>query len=704
MIAPRLVPSSRSRRTLFAAVVFAMFGTTSAAAAPELSRLFPKAASVEVATTGPGTLLRLQLPTEVLAACRADLSDLRVVDARGTETAFVIDRGPGVTAPTRLRVVSPTVLSAVQHETPRVGAQPMVEETYELSAPPAAPKDATWQLTLEVRTDRFVRGLLIESLSADAQQVEASARDTVFKLRDGTADRLRVPIPGAAGRRLRVTLTGENSGPLEPRFQFEAVERVAAEPVALVELALAEAAASAGQRSSLEFLRAAGIVPSALRVETTTSAFSRGVEVRDLGGSSHGELLGKGSVFRVPGAALIEQLEIQISPAQGARIGIGIDNGDSPPLEALKVHALIRTPSLVFSLRPEAGHDPIATLYFGGGRAHAPRYDLTALVSGRSEQPVDDRDRAARSLFGSTPLSIARLGAIRENAEFDKTPALAFAQRAGNPVDVSSYSHRRAVALTPSGDGLSEIVLSAQDLSVVQPDLRDVRVVDDAAKQWPFLLQPGTQTESVTLTRQSEKPARDASRTSFSATFTPLVANALVIDTPEPYFDRAFRLEAELLDGSRRELAQGRLSRTADSRTALVVDFPPTPVRRFELSVEDGDNAALALSAARARVPVPSLYVAAKPGSYQVLLGNPNAQPAHYDIERARSLVLSVTSDRSSLRALEPNPAYRAATRLAEGGGPERIALWLVLGAAVLFLGALTFRLVKREEQQSPKA
>ena len=94
---------------------------------------------------------------------------------------------------------------------------------------------------------------------------------------------------------------------------------------------------------------------------------------------------------------------------------------------------------------------------------------------------------------------------------------------------------------------------------------------------------------------------------------------------------------------------------------------------------------------------MPSLYVVAALGSYQLLLGNPEAAPASYDLENARSLVLSVASKASVPLGLEANPAYRATSRLGKGGGPERIALWAVLGAAVLLLGGLTFRLVQRE-------
>ena len=58
----------------------------------ELRRLFPQEA--ELFTDRDG-LSRLVLPSEIIAACRADLSDLRLFDREDREVAFLVDRaGP----------------------------------------------------------------------------------------------------------------------------------------------------------------------------------------------------------------------------------------------------------------------------------------------------------------------------------------------------------------------------------------------------------------------------------------------------------------------------------------------------------------------------------------------------------------------------------------------------------------------------------
>ena len=65
---------------------------TLTAAPPDLKTLFTNQAAVHVTT---GRLSRLELPPEILTACRADLSDLRIFDPDGKEVAFPGGDGPG---------------------------------------------------------------------------------------------------------------------------------------------------------------------------------------------------------------------------------------------------------------------------------------------------------------------------------------------------------------------------------------------------------------------------------------------------------------------------------------------------------------------------------------------------------------------------------------------------------------------------------
>ena len=133
-----------TRFKAFSLLILCALGASHRAQASDLRRLFAKAAEVNVVTRAPGALVRLTLPTEVLSACRADLSDLRLISADGVETPFVVDHGAAPAKPTtKLREVRAQVLGAEHHQTPRAGAEPLLEESYLLGAPPAASQIAT---------------------------------------------------------------------------------------------------------------------------------------------------------------------------------------------------------------------------------------------------------------------------------------------------------------------------------------------------------------------------------------------------------------------------------------------------------------------------------------------------------------------------------------------------------------------------------
>jgi hypothetical protein len=65
-------------------------------------------------------------------------------------------------------------------------------------------------------------------------------------------------------------------------------------------------------------------------------------------------------------------------------------------------------------------------------------------------------------------------------------------------------------------------------------------------------------------------------------------------------------------------------------------------------------------------------------------------------------LILSVQSRDALLEPLGKNPAFRASARLASGDGPFEILLWSALTLAVVVLGALTLRLVRRDGTAAP--
>jgi len=470
---------------------------------------------------------------------------------------------------------------------------------------------------------------------------------------------------------------------------FEAVEPAPRERVARVPLSLREQR-NEGTAQHFELLRPAGIVPSALRIETGTLAFERHLEVHDRGQGSQPDSLGAGYVFRLPGAAgsappaggvPLEELELPLRAASGPWLEVGIENGDSPALEALSFSAVVHTPSLVFSL-PAAGRN--VRLYFGGGRATAPRYDLGRLLQQR--EPL-----------GTPPLqaSEARLAEVLDNPLFDRTPMLGFALHAGAAVEEQLYAQQRQLDIASAPDGLTRIALTAADVAALRPDLGDLRVVDGSGRQWPYLLEHARRFEAVTLQIGTVSGVK-RSRRSLGLPMALLAPSELLLEPSDSFFDRAYRIEGRAEGGDRIELATGRLRRSHGASGPIEIELSAARVSSLELEVEDGDNAPLGWKSARARVAIPDLYVLAPAGKYRLLLGNPGEVAPSYDIESARELVLSVASQEQTLGPLLDNPSFRATARLAAGGGALSAVMWGVLALAVVVLGGLTLRLARQ--------
>ena len=127
------------------------------------------------------------------------------------------------------------------------------------------------------------------------------------------------------------------------------------------------------------------------------------------------------------------------------------------------------------------------------------------------------------------------------------------------------------------------------------------------------------------------------------------------------------------------------------------VDFPPARVVALELVVQDGDDAPLEFRAARARLVLPELFLAAPAGDYFLLVGDPKASAPSYELSRVRDVVLAVSSAPVEAKASGPNPDYSRARLAIERRGDlvPQVLLWSVLVAAVVVLTALTLRLAR---------
>jgi hypothetical protein len=663
----------------------------------ELAQLFPKEAEVFVAQTG---LTRLSLPPEVLLSCQPDLSDLRLFDRSGTEVPFLVDSQPPPKQQREIeQIVDAQILDARREEIRRKEGPPLRRETYDITTPRLVAAEQAWELLFESARDNFVRRIEVRVLTPEGEQTLVDSA-SIFDLGGGVRRKTALALPVFVGDRLRVMIEGEDGFYLEPKFRFRSVRVLGASAPAAVTLEEIDRHARDGV-TMLTVARPVGVVPDALRLSTSTGTFDRTVRVWDERPGFGDELVGSGELFRAETDPAVESLELPVRGARGEQLRIEIDDGDSPMLGSLGVSAVVRRPVLIFSLPVQAADTASGIVRFGGGRAWAPRYDLTRLLPALGAAAVGTRTGTVQ-LYDAAALPEARLGPVRDNPSFDRSPALAFAMRQGSSVDARLFTHRRALRAEHSTEGLSRLRLQPEDIARCRADLADLRVVDLQGRQWPYLVDAQAAREWQEVQIETEAAEKGTSRYTLRLPASPLPIDALWLDVDAPFFDRPYRLMARAGNEDERVLSRGRLTREVRRAGPVTMTFPVVRTERIALIVENGDDAPLRLQTVRARVILPDLFVTVPAGNYHLLLGNPSSETPRYEIAQVREVVLAVASTPLNAGALEPNPAYSLTATVTTGTRPreilQQVLLWGALVVAVGVMAFLTFRLARGEK------
>lgn len=641
--------------------------------------------------TVPGALARLELPPAVLGDCRPDLADLRLLGADGSEIPFVVDSGLGSRpAGDDVRETRSLRLSDVRREEQRRPDGPTRwHERFELLADPAPSGD--WELVVDTRAASFVRRLQVHVTREGHTQVPLVEDASIFRLQDPIRERLRVPL-GTLPERLVVTIDGEGDAFLDPTFRVETRRDVP--PIRRLALALPVSAQRRERgRTIIDLERPPGLMPDVLRIETSTPAFSRLVEVFDTTDRDRGERIGQAIVTRTHAGETTLPDELELRRGYRHRLlRVVVTDQDSPPLADLRVVAMVRLPTLVFVAPAGPLH-----LYFGGGRTPPARYDVARLAEPWGAEPGAATARAS-------------LGALEPNPDFDGRPRLEFAMRAGAAVDARLYSHRRTLTVPPSPEGVTYLTLGVEDLANTRVDLADVRVVDGERRGWPYLVRHDAERtwHAVAATRVAEAPGR--SRYEIALPAVPLRLDRLSLAPAVPFFDRPYRLLGAAGDAER-VLASGRLVRrgretepreTEPHETEpMVLEIGAERLDRLALVIDDGDERPLAFATLRVRTPLPRLQLVAPAGTYTLLVGHPEARAPRYDVAGLREMIADAPTLAAAATPLVENPAFRAVARLHERGGitdtGSRVLVWTVLVGALLVLSVVTLRLVRRD-------
>jgi uncharacterized protein DUF3999/F5/8 type C domain-containing protein len=629
----------------------------------------------------------LALPPELVAHAAPDLRDLRLVDQGGADVPYVVDRrGERVTA--------------------RVHAGTLVDTRRDpIGAPDDRTARASW--TVDLGEPRTFDTLALEVPGADFAKhvrVEASADQASWRtVRDDAPifsrawqGRVRhtaivLDAPETA-RYLRLTTRDTSQSPAVELTGLTAswVRRAPGEtwsrPAVVTPV-------SRGRVSRYRVEVPPGLPLEMLTIDADDPAFARRVvlvEVVQEAGRTSERVASDGALYRVrlPEEDLAgEQRVLTLAqPPSGGALYLDVHDGDSPPLRGLRATASGTALRLVFA----AAVVPVA-LYYGNDVTRAPVYDLAAL--------------SAR-LAATRDLAPAQVGPERPNAAFARPAPLALGGLRGAAVDPKRWRFVRALE-TPGRDDLYVTTLAPSDLGRLRPDLGDLRVVDDAARQVPYILEASAAEVPVPL-EVEPLPAvsgRAVSRYRLRAAALrggerpALPLHGLALDVPEPFFDRRVRVLVPGEGKRRGTLADAAVQRQlrlfTDERPPVRLEWAPTFARELELEIDEGDNAPLTLAGVQGLVRVPRLTFPAGAGAYRLLLGNPEAERPRYDLASLRAEVLAFSAVPVVPQDAAPNGAYRRGAGDYLKDAPPTLVLWGALVLAVVGLGWLTARVLR---------
>ncbi len=577
---------------------------------------------------------RLDLPDDVLDACRPGLPDLRI-EADGKDVPFALGSGAGAAGPemplSDVESVSKTETTAILDR----GASPPLAD----------------RATFAVEAEDFLKPVAAEA-SDDRAAWKEIARGSIFAT-PGTR-MLTLRFAPNDRRFLRFRFDDRNGDPIRPTAVALGIASPAAPATAERALALSISSdAPKGATLARLALPAANLMIRSLRLDADDPAFARRARIYErilFRDEIRRRLLASGLLTKSPGAA--PSLETPSEPIAARTLEIEIEDGDAPPLANLRVTALVEPATLRFFA--PAGS---LLLRYGSASATAPRYDVAAALR-----------KGAPPAFAE-----ARLGPATVSAA-----APAFTPSLGPAVDPAVWPTRYAIGLPSSG------TLAYCDLPPdVSPDA--LRVVDGENRQVPYLLERAAREVVRTVRpRWETRGGESVAEISGLDVHAPLEAVELEASGPS-IFSRSVFVEAPLRDarGAAGIQPLGEAlweRRSGDEASSFRIRLGTSAREAIRIRIPNGDNAPLDGGPVRLITTVSRIDFAFAPGSKLFLLaGNRAAAAPRYDFALLSSEVLAAPAGRATI-----GPPARAEAP------PARTPVWLwgAVAAAVL-LGVL---------------
>lgn len=624
----------------------------------------------------PG-LVKVALPATTFDTAQPGLADLRLIDANGTETAYLLTGDPGEGLPPlrRMRPIS------FQSSTGPEGTRLLIETDSNVKLE---------SIDLESSAPFFLKAAHTE-VSLNGQDWE-SLGPPLPLFRQFGAEQLRLPLGGRRAAFVRITLDNSRSRPVS--FSGAHLQPVPARPapppLVPVGAVVTRRDEFAGETVLTVTLDGAHVPLAELGLDAKDALFMRRVTIaiREVRGDVPGErTVGSGTIYRVAleGAPAQAQLAVPLEFSPPTReLLVHIHNGDSPPLVLDSVSARQHPVNLIF-LAPAAGN---YALLSGNAQVTAPRYDLAAFA--------DEMRTAAATAVVPGALEPTPNYHARESLSAAPLPDVPLA---GAPLDTKEWSYRKPVQLARAG--VQELELDPEALARARPDFADLRLLR-AGNQIPYVLERPALARSLSLQPAAmPDPKRPTvSRWQLNLPQGGMPVERLVLSSATPLFSREFRVYEKVTgaDGRAHEsnLASGSWSRTPEpgvpETRVFELNGRPTTGTLW-LETDNGDNPAIALGAVQTTYPVVRLvFKVAETDGYLLAYGNAAAVAPRYDLSLVAVKLLTASRSPASIAPGEENPAARKSLFSLD----RRFLLWGSLALVVVVLLAVVAKLLPK--------
>jgi len=633
-----------------------------------------------IATDGAGPR-RLAIDVPLLAGAEPGFRDLRMFDRAGAQVPYLL-----LQSPAREPQWNPGTLLPLATTEKTSGFEVDFHGAHTIDAVRVGGLPAP-----------FLKRLVLEGSGDRGHWTVLAGQGTLFDLPVEGLRQTELRFSPGAFRYVRVTWDDTNSGrvPMPATAEARLVAAIVPPPRLTAALQM-ESRPSEPGRSRYRIRLPAARLPI-VAVDLTVglgvgggNVFREAIvsESRLSGVDAQPAELGRARLIRVVRDGIAAgALRIPIAPPSEAAVDLVIEDGSNPPLALTGVTAEFAELPWIFV---EAPAGPLVARY-GNPLATRPSYDLEAVRNSIDVRSVTEAAWGEpRALVASAPAA---------------TPAPL--PQTGSVVDVELFTHSRAIPDGP--DGLAAVVLDAGVLAHSRgPSGRfsDVRILDASNRQVPYIVERLDEPLVIPLSLQANDPriaelrsAQGPNRSTYliAVPYPNLPPARLVLETPAAVFQRHVTLAVQRPpDRSRRDRWLDGLASATWMHAQRDVAAPPLTLALPQvdstdlwLTVDEGDNAPLPVSAARLLLPSYRLRFYRPAGStLRLAYGRTDLGAPQYDLALLAPHVMGAEA-----REVAPLPEAAAAPRAAF---ISPLAFWVFLSVAALVLLGVIARLVRR--------